>query len=237
MTPTQLKPSEAKEGQNLNTYLQGLTSKGDNFNDTTNWLVFNDNEIEKLVAKKPIKYNISWDDLYNTEVVFRKKTDTPDIINYIPTYVTINNKKYVVRLLRAYNEKIGINDSRNWDQYDDRHYNATKGSEWNRLILPLIEDKQDSNYIEGGRRSSDNASKKFVESNMSTLANYSWWTDFGARQRGYWRWMQETSFDDSEWRATRGVDTSGIVAGNVFKNNSNVNNEMSWQPVLEKIDN
>lgn len=232
MTSKQLKPVESKDGQNLNTYLQSLTGAGKDFNSNTNWLVFNDNGIEKLVSKNPLKYGISWNSLYNAGLVFGQK-EKPE--GYTPREITMNGKKYIVRLIRAYNEKVDINNHPIWSWKDPFHLNATKGSEWNRLILPLIEDKIDNNRIEGGRRGSGDTNKKFVESNMPTLANYSWWTDFGGNNNisgeydegndyGARRWAQEIGYDGPRYHAYRGSDYNVDGAGFATSTYSNYDN-------------
>lgn len=269
MTPDKMKVTsinqDGKEktldsSKNVNQELQSLVdSNHGNFNSGTNWLVFNDNGKEKLVSKKPLKYGISWNSLYNAGVVFDedgvknanfehdyyknpsngyKINDTnPD--HYKPTYVTVNNKKYIVRLMRGYNEKMGINNHPTWSLSSTNHYNAIKGSEWNRLILPLIDSTK-------GRYGS--STKKFVEDNMPTLANYSWWIDFGGnnnssgnyskgRSYGTWRWMQETGYDGSKWRALRGYISSSCGAADAHDNNPGSNNSsLGWLAVLERVD-
>lgn len=249
---------------NINEKLQGLISGGYNPYRDTNWLVFNDNGKEKLISKKPLKWSISWNVLYKAGVVFGQEgiddlknadfsnTDYYDSSmgkdsgigkrkskTYDPTYVTINGKKYIVRLIRIYNKKIGINDNHDWNQYDDRFYNATKGSEWNRLILPLI-DPAKGRYGSG--------SKKSVESNMPVLARYSWWTDLSGKGNLDTRWAQETGRDGSQYRAVYGSNTSYYGAASVGRVNPKSPNDgtwdwgvynpeyfRSWQPVLEEI--
>lgn len=265
--------------KNVNQELQKLTSAGLSFNDTTNWLVFNDNGKEKLIAKKPLKWDISWICLYKAGVVFGQE-GIDDLINanfsntfyydsdmgkdsgkgkgtpktYKPTYVTVNNKKYIVRLMRAYNERVDINNHPEWNYWrwnDTDHYNATKGSEWNRLILPLIDPMGDDNntgYAKGTNGRYGSNTNGFIEKNMPTLANYSWWRDFGGNSYrsgiydkgnsyGSSRWMQETGYDGSKSRASRGIDYGNRGAGNVgFGSPSNTNFRHSWQPVLERIE-
>ena len=247
MTPTQLKPSEAKDGQNLNTYLQSLTSAGSNFNASTNWLVFNDNGKEKLIAKKPIKYYISWDSLKDAGLVFGQKEKPAD---YTPTEITVNGKKYIVRLIRAYNDKVDINNHPTWSYRSSDHYNATKGSEWNRLILPLINPTGDDNntgYANGKNGRYGSNTKGFVESNMPILANYSWWTDFGGSNDslgkynssdyyGARRWAQEIGYDGPSYRAYRGSGYNYYGAGYAYSNYPyNYGNYRGWLPVLELI--
>lgn len=276
MTLEELKPIQANDSQNLNTYLQNLVDGGTSFNENTNWLVFNDNGTEKLVSKKPLKYDIAWNSLYNAGVVFGQKgiddlinTDfthynydyspplkdkgkgTGELKTYKPTYITINNKKYIVRLMRAYNENISINEDHNW-RYEDKNYiNAIKGSEWNRLILPLIDptgDDDNVGYNNGTNGRYGSITKDFVESNMPTLANYSWWTDFGGnnnssgkydkgKNAGMPRWIQETGYDGVHKRTIRGSYLAYYGASYVYNAVTEYNYPPGWQPVLEKIDN
>ena len=212
----------------INQELQNLVDGGTSFNKDTNWLVFNDNGKEKLVSKKPLKYGISWNSLYKARLVFGRKEDAPDPSKYIPTYVTINNKKYVVRLMRAYNEKAKINDNKLWGSWDSNTTKSyVKGSEWNRLLLPLIKDGRYGSNTEG-----------CVEDNMPTLANYSWYKDFDGSQNGYWRWMQETGYDVAEYRASRGSISSGSAAAYVYRDKPNTDGNYSgWLAVLERVDN
>lgn len=260
--------------KNINQELQRLTSYGSSFNNDTNWLVFNENGKEKLVSKKPLKYGISWNRLYNAGVVFGKE-GIDDLINadftnsdyntlkdrgkgkgtiktYKPTYVTMNGKKYIVRLMRGYNDNTSINEKRSWSYKVEPHIKALKGSEWNRLILPLIDstgDDSGTGYSNGtnGRYGSD--TKVFVERNMPTLTNYSWWTDFGGNSNslgnynkgsyyGSWRWTQETGYDGSKYRAYRGYYSSGRAAA--YANSNSPNNDLDdrgWLAVLERVDN
>lgn len=235
---------EDKETNNLNDYLQSLIPETTdtyrkkinvNFKNDINWLVFNDNGTEKLVSKKPLKHSISWDELYNAGVVFGENTETPNGYNpYNPQYVEINSKKYVVRLMRAYSDEVPINDRTN----TFGNYDKTKGSEWNRLILPLIKE---------GR--SDSKSKYGVEKDMPTLANYSWWKDFGGKSNksgsyserldyGVCRWMQESGHEDSEYRAFRGIDTSSSAAAYSYSSGTyDYKNYRGWLAVLERVDN
>lgn len=240
--------------KNINEELQNLTPDGKSFNDATNWLVFNDNGKEKLVSKKPLKYGISWNQLYNAGVVFDKdgadNLDDADFTHsnynssysylklkdynigkgtpktYKPTYVTLNNKKYIVRLMRAYNEKVKINDNKSWGSWDSNTTKSyVKGSEWNRLLLPLIKDGRYGSNTEG-----------FVEDNMPTLANYSWYEDFGGSQNGYHRWMQETGYDGAKYRASRGRNSSGYAAASANGSNpSRDDSRRGWLPVLEEV--
>lgn len=243
---------------NINKELQELVKGGTSFNENTNWLVFNDNGKEKLVSKKPLKYGISWNQLYNAGVVFDKdgvdNLDDADFTHsnyeykskplqhlkdygqgpgesksYEPTYITVNSKKYIVRLMRAFNDSTTVHDENSWGYKKEEYNNHVKGSEWNRLILPLIED---------GRYGSN--TEVFVEGNMPTLANYSWWTDFGGNSsNGYWRWTQDRRKSSSaEWRVDRGSSSSDRAAAYADSGNPNLTNDYrGWLAVLERVDN
>lgn len=256
--------------KNVNQELQSLVDDGSSFNENTNWLVYNDNGTEKLVSKKSLKYSIAWNSLYNAGVVFGedgvKDLENADFSDeaydgssytesklkdygkgkgtpkaYKSTYVAINNKKYVVRLIRAYDDNTFVNDrSSTFGQYD-----RVKGSEWNRLILPLIEDKIDGNRVKGGRYGY--YTDDLVEGNMLTLAYYSWWTDFGSlndslgnysKESSYAsRWTQETGYNGNKCRTYRGnnADYRGAADVDNYYPNDNYNT-FAWLPVLERVD-
>lgn len=259
----------------INKQLQSLTFDGTSFNDTTNWLVFNDNGTEKLIAKKPLKYDISWNSLYNNGLIFGKD-GVDDLINadftdynyrtledygkgkgkpktYKPTYVTVNGKKYIIRLMRAYSDDTPINDRTDRFMVHDK----SKGSEWNRLILLLIgingkenTIKRDADWYKSLYGRYGYNTKDYVEANMPVLADYSWWDDFNnikGSSKGYTskelrekekpvlRWMQETSYDSyrNSFRVIRG----GFIAsrGAADLNEHNPSSEFSWLPVLEEV--
>ena len=217
-----------------------------------NWLVFNDNGTEKLVSKKPLGYDLAWNSLYNDGLVFGED-GIEDLINadfnyseysnlpslkdkdkekgvpktYKPTYVTVNGKKYIVRLMRGYNEKIGINDDNSWgDLYSNSIYWRIKGSEWNKLILPLIDDGRFYGL-----------SRNWIRKNMPTLANYSWTADFGGSRIPY-RWVQETGYNSRRERAYRGSkNTANAAAGMNDALPYRMDKILGWQPILERVDN
>lgn len=239
----------------VNEELQKLVDRGTSFNKDTNWLVFNDNGKEKLIAKKPLKHSIDWNSLYNAGVVFGQE-GIDDLINadftdsvydglkdrgkgkdtsktYEPTYVTLNGKKYIVRLIRAYSDDIPINDRTN----KIGQYEKTKGSEWHRLILPLIEDGRYGSGSEG-----------WIEKNMPTMANYSWWTSFGGNSNslgnynkdsdyGSYRWSQEAGYHGVRFRTVCGRFSQDRAAANIYNNYTySYNKRTGWLPVLEKVD-
>ena len=227
------KVAEAKEGQNLNQYLQSLLSDGFNLRDQmgsnlTNqidWLVFNDNGVEKLVPKKSLKYGMSWNNIDAAGLMDGSKT------------VTVDGKIYKIRLMKAYNDTVDIRKGGFDKNFEDG--SSEKGSEWNRMILPLIgidgKEYDDSYpYSKFGRFGY--WTKKFVEENMPVLANYTWYEDFGGNVGGVYRWMQNLS---------RFGSSSGAVRGHNFGNYGAAESSdqpldklwdyFGWQPVLEAV--
>ena len=153
--------------------------------------------------------------------------------------------------MRAYNDNVDINNHPTWSWNSKDHYNATKDSEWNRLILPLIDPTGDysyTGYTNGTNGRYGSSTKGFVENNMPTLANYSWWTDFGGNNNssgnynkgsyyGSYRWTQETGYNDSQYRAYRGSASSLFAAAYANNNSPDVGDYRGWLAVLERVDN
>lgn len=203
------------EGGDLTKYLQSLLPDvGSDFIDQIDWLVFNDNGTEKLIPKKSLKRSVSWNHINNAGLVDGSKT------------VTIDGKTYKIRLIRAFNDTTGFNDPNSWKNGGDEYNSHVKGSEWNRLILPLIKD---------GRYGSN--TEVFVEANMPTLANYSWGKDFGGNKHyGAHKWTQDKRTNG--WRAVRGDNSSsrGAAASNAWLQDDK-NGPPGWLPVLELAEN
>ena len=120
------KVAEAEESQDLNKYLQSLIENDTNrnkygrktgpkdFDNQIDWLIFNDNGVEKLIPKKPLKYEISWDNIKEAGLVDGKKT------------VTIDGKTYKIRLMDESNTQ---KDSE-WDRMM-LPLVSIDGKEWN----------------------------------------------------------------------------------------------------------
>lgn len=213
------KIAEAKEGQDLNKYLQSLIENDTNiniygdgmgpkdFNDQIDRLVFNDNGIEKLIPKKSLKHTISWDNIKAAGLVDGKKT------------VTIDRKTYKIRLM------------------DES--NTQKDSEWDRMMLPLV-------GIDGKERNKSSAFGRFnIDSfeeymkNMPILANYTWWRDFGGYSLGSSCWTQKTRSYMGPLEATFRGDRSSMAYSHYYHTGSF--NSMynvyyfGWLPVLEEV--
>ena len=97
----------------------GLTAGTSQFS-TEPWLHFNDNGRDIYIAKKPFRHTVSWDQLNAIGAVYGSKT------------VTIDNKLYMVRLLRGTNS-----DPTTGGTYSGYNTTIHQGSEWNRYMYPI----------------------------------------------------------------------------------------------------
>ena len=130
--------------------------------------------------------------------------------------------------------------------------NNVKGSEWNRMILPLIgvNGKETSTtnrdvYTNNSFGRFGEYSMDYVEQNMPTLANYTWWKDFGGNRNlsgdyrmddGIDRWMYEENLSNSFLRVSRGDFYMGEAAATLRSDLSGIaKNSKGWLPVLELV--
>lgn len=104
-------------GNNLATQI-GLTG-GTAFNSDAGWLKFSLDYKTLFVAKKPFRYNLSWNQINARGAVFGT------------AQVTINGKLYKVRLLKGRGDGLTTTVD---DGFDTK---STWGSEWNRLMYHL----------------------------------------------------------------------------------------------------
>lgn len=103
----------------------GITA-GTSQNSDCGWLKFAYMGKVEFVAKKPIRYGISWNSINNADAVTGQKT------------IEIGGKNYKIRLMKGKTEG---------KQNDSSSYNGAinKSSEWNKLMLP-IHQKAPSNW-------------------------------------------------------------------------------------------
>ena len=87
------------------------------------WYKFNLEDIGELYTpQKSIRYNISWEDLYELGLVFGLKDKNN------PTILVIKDQAYQVRLLKGINQFYSTFDNTSFDNSV-----STIGSEWNRI--------------------------------------------------------------------------------------------------------
>jgi hypothetical protein len=161
--------------------------------------------------RKAIRYSISWSSINKANCVYGGSGGKR---------VTKNGQTYIVRLMKG-----ALTDPSLYDASD----RGAKGSEWNRLMLPIHEQAIDKSW----------AYPVFVEDNVPV-----WSHNFGTGANGMYTdsdlqvgsgngryvWCQETRNTDTAWRVQRGgisvsVSETDTVSGKASGN--------GWAPVLE----
>ncbi len=160
------------------------------------------------MAKQPIKHALPWYSIKNAGAVYGDKE------------VTIKGKKYKIRLLRGYNESVGIKDLTNKEK--EYRGNLNVGSEWNRLLYPI------SNW--------DDQSYTYHEAIGSKIP---FWANYGQEELGFKKnyngarqWCQETSYDSAS-RLYRGND-DGVSYSSV-NGAGGGDGDWGWRPALDFI--
>mgnify|MGYP001212010370 FL=1 len=154
--------------------------------------------------QKSIRHSISWDHLNQKGVVMGTKT------------VSKNNTNYKVRLHKG----ALTNPSEN--EAEDR---GAKGSEWNRIILPLSNEAAGKTW----------GYPQYVEDNIPN-----WGTNLtnddlnvvSSSGNGYIVWCQETPKQYASNRILRGY---GGVSNSDWFTSSHTYSSLGWVPVLEVI--
>ncbi len=216
--------------------------------DNEPWLKFIDHGVIKFVAKKPIKYYISWDDLHDINVVYGGLT------------ATIGDYVYRVRLFQgSYDEPTHWNPEIDSFYYDGPN---THGGEWNRLMYPVHQFTPPSQHIpnwvaptsESLGLSEDKlrllyTRKIITKGEEAQLLPYMTQEEIYKYQASQWQpytnaelnvadnfgrnnWCQETWAYNSEFRLQRGCD--GISYTTIRKHWER-NDSYGWRPILELI--
>ena len=183
-----------------------LTS-GTSINSNTNWLKFLSNGKVVYVAQKPIRYNISWNDINSVDAI-----DGTAI-------VTIGANNYKVRLLAGATS----------DPVDTSIVgNEAIRSEWNRLMLPIRE-KAPSSFGSSSTilQPTEDWGLDMVSSDLIDIdAN-------GDLIYGQWE-LTKTQSTDSRDVIARYVGTAqsiGVDKRNPFYGSINLDNKLLWRPV------
>ena len=179
---------------------------------TTDWIKSAGGGKILFSPMKAIRYNISWDHIFNKGAVWGDGTTGGD------RTVQVQGFTFKVRLFR------GLNNSYNPKTvpagYDDVHCH---GSEWNRLILPLHVGAKTGSWGSDG-------------SNVESGLPY-WGTDFTdadlqvASGNGRASWCQNYAYSSTNrcYRGYSGVASSG------YTSSSTSSPALGWRPVLELV--
>lgn len=193
------------------------------------------------IAKKPLTNGVSWNQLCSAGVVFgldqvnadetlKPHFKTPAFCGgtYKPKIIKINEKQYIVRLLRGKNTADPNTPSSSY-----KGLKVTGGSEWNRYILPLVKENR---Y---GRESKDNVEPELtayevVGNFRIQLARYKWNEDLSL-DSAYYSWTQEysSSTDSRAFRGSNAIWDGAAYASGHYPHISE--GTFVFHPVLEEI--
>ena len=194
----------------------GITQGSSQFSNTP-WLKFAFKDKIIITPMKPIRYDISWDHIYEAGAVYGDSLTAGESgaehhnltsssgTDLTPTKqdanVDVNGLNYKVRLMRG-----AADDPTNSFSDSDRGSRGPE-NEWNALMLPIHERAVSSSwrYPEYAPTSVANWGINFSDGDLITS------NDFG---NGSYRWMQETRDDDVSLRVYRGYGgVSNLTAG------------------------
>lgn len=228
------------------------------------------------IAKRPVLKGISWNDIHSAGMVYgwdvinphtkEPKTNSENYKNigndgtgkdYKATILTNKqgNKEYIVRLLQGKTNYGG--NVTNQGLY--MNYNDNNSSEWNRVILPLVQGYRFGEYTDKNKYSEDvlrqsdgnldYSSRKYT----TNTARYNWFGDLtlgsydkftynekeikngnnSTKFNGQFNWTQEYLYH-IDYRSYRGSIKTHSGAAQSYNNSANYGgSDMGFRPVLE----
>lgn len=182
----------------------GLTA-GKSINSNEPWLKFSYLGKVEFVAKKPFRHSISWDNINEVNAVFGDRT------------IEIKGNTYKVRLMKGKTE--GKQDDTSAKEGD-----ICKGSEWNKLMLP-IHINAPSNWVYKGNVNSPTENWNVGYTGADLFTHYS-------AGNGSYSWCQEYG-ESTDYRLLRGgIGVSCSIHATTGSNNAH----FGWRPVLEIVE-
>lgn len=186
----------------------GLTAGKSQYS-TEPWLKFSYLGKIEFVAKKPFRCAITWNDINAVNAVFGDRT------------IEIKGNTYKVRLMKGKTEG---------KQDDTSEYKGDicKGSEWNKLMLPIHKNAPSSwKYRDNVNSPTENWDVGYANRDLTTLSDWSY---------GSQSWCQETFSSNfgQRYRLLRGLHT-GIAYSN-RGGSTDYGNNYGWRPVLELVE-
>lgn len=187
----------------------GLTAGVSQFSNEP-WLKFSYLGKIEFIAKKPFRYNISWDNIYKVDAVYGNRT------------LEINGNNYKVRLVIGKNEGLSKIAS---DHFKECYY-----SEWNKLMLPIHEKAPSSfEFSIGVKMPTENWGIGYTDFDLVTRfgcgnGHASWCQEYG--RESYSRLLRGGTWKNSD---------SDVSAASSWPDNM-VDEQFGWRPVLELVD-
>lgn len=177
------------------------------------------------VAKKPLRYSMSWDQMYAKGLVYGDGKPGGDAT------VVINGQTYKVRLMR------GADINLNPRLIIKRNPLINHNSEWNRMMLPIHEQAIDKSWTYKNNVEKD--LKPFVHNFGSgnqgryTDADLLTHSDFGKGTNSSMQEKIERTEQPEPYILGRGI---GSVSFSIPGNSNGTGPSRGWRPVLELID-
>lgn len=168
------------------------------------WLKFSYMGKIEFVAKKPFRYAISWDNINAVNAVFGNRT------------IKIGEHNYKIRLLKGKTEGKQSDSS-------SCNGNICKGSEWNKLMLPIhVNAPSNWKYPKNVNSPTENWNGGYTDADLVTYN----------KGNGSISWCQDIGIGGT-YRLARGGDS--VSPSNGFSSSWG-NKCYGWRPVLELVD-
>lgn len=181
--------------------LIGLTAGTSQYSNEP-WLKFAYMGKVEFIAKKSFRHSISWDSINSANAVFGYRT------------VQIKGKTYKIRLMKAKTE--GKQGDQSFERGD-----INKGSEWNKLMLPIHKNAPSSwKYPANVESPTEDWGVKYSNNDLITNGG-----------NGCWSWCQEYG-DSSTYRMLRGFEGVSLSQQSYP---SRTYDYCGWRPVLEFV--
>ena len=196
----------------------GLSAGTGQFSNTE-WLKFNSGGNIVMIPKKPIRYSVSWEDIYQVGAVYGDDTvgSNPSGGNRLQdTVVTIDGFDYRVTLMRGASTDPVAGDPVGYD------ISESDGSEWNRLMYP----------IHSGVHTNSNNPNPHTDPDAASFGSWASYSDSDlviASGNGRYQWMQEST---DNYRVHRGLN--GVTGFN-RTTATFTNTNRGWRPRLELV--
>jgi hypothetical protein len=170
------------------------------------WLKFAYKGSVLLVSKKPIRYDISWNNINAANCVYGDKT------------IDIKVRKYKVMLMRGIGEDVQPNPKTLNKAFDGAAYH---NSMWNKLMLPIHQKAPSSwSYPSNVKSPTENWNVGYTDADLCTN-----------KVNGSYSWCQETVFNDSSRISRGGNGVSKSYSEKMYFSNE----YCGWRPCLQLI--
>lgn len=201
----------------------GIT-KGTRQHSTAGWLKFAYNGEILFVAKKTIRYSISWSTIDEAKCVYGDSGDKT---------VTINDKTYRVTLIKGANDKFDPKQPLNGQTGGGNGYNgeANHGSEWNRLMCQIHEQAMGGSWNYRNNIENDiGILEHSLGSGAQGMYNDA---DLVVKSgNGHSSWCQERTSSTYRHLYRGGM----AVTYSSYESSSKVASSMGWRPVLRLVE-